>query len=219
VFPPSLLPAVLSTVQEWHTTASEKEGAVMGMTNKGPTGTPAVVVIVFYNGDEEAGRGKFAKLIELGPMVNVAAMIPYEMVNSLQNGLVPYGLNYHFTGTVRGGSPAEPETAQEMFNQMISISSLPGGCATSSPPTIIVLWEFFHLKKAASVPADATAFRMRVEHAPMPMLISWEGDGSEATRDAKERLGRLKLVVEEGLKGTFTGGMSENDTGYGNYGE
>jgi hypothetical protein len=217
VFAPSLLPAVMNTVQEWHSTASEKEGIMMGMTNKGPTGTPAVVVVVFYNGDEEGGRKKFAKLIALGPIVNAAAMIPYETMNALQNGLVPYGSNYHFTCAVRGGNPVETEAAQEIFTQITGISSLPGACADTSPPTVIVIWEFFNLKKAASVPADATAFRMRVEHSQTPILINWEGESSEATRDAKERSGRLKLVVEEALKGTFDGGMGEN--GYGNYGE
>jgi hypothetical protein len=219
VFPPSLLPAVVNTVQEWHTTAGEKEGIMMGMTNKGPTGTPAVVVFVFYNGEEEEGRKKFAKLIALGPIVNAAAMIPYETVNAQQNGLVPYGANYRFTCAVRGGKPVEADAVQEMFAQVIDISNLPGGCADNSPPTIVVIWEFFNLKKAASVPADATAFRMRVEHALTPILISWEGESSEASQDANERSARLKLVVEEALKGTFDGWTGENDTGYGNYGE
>jgi hypothetical protein len=219
VFPPPLLPAVISTVQEWYTTTTEKEGALVAMTNRGPTGDPAIVVVVFYNGNEGEGRKRFAKLIALGPVVNAAGMIPYEMVNSLQNELVPYGANYHMTGTVRGDKPAESEVAQEIFNQMLDISSLQGACASTSTPSMVVLWEFFHLKKAASVPADATAFRMRVEHSAMPVLIKWEGESTEATNDAKERLRRLKQVIEKGLRETFAGGMGENDTGYGNYGE
>jgi hypothetical protein len=102
---------------------------------------------------------------------------------------------------------------------MVQISGTPGACAANGGPTIVILWEFLHLKKAVSVPLDATAFRMRVESPSMPMVITWEGDSSEATTDAKERLRQVKRVVEENVKDTFVGGMSEDDTGYGNYGE
>jgi hypothetical protein len=209
----------MTALHEWYSTASEKEGAALAMTNKGPTGGPMVGVIVFYNGDEEEGRKKFAKLIALGPVVNGAGMIPYELLNTMQNDMIPYGANYHLTGTLRGKKPVETEAAQGMFNRMLQISSAPGACTANGDPTIMILWEFLHLKKAASVPADATAFRMRVESPSIPMLISWGGESTEATKDAKERLRKMRQIVDENLKDTFVGGMGEDDTGYGNYGE
>jgi hypothetical protein len=209
----------MTALQEWYATASEKEGALLGMTNKGPTGGPILVVIVFYNGDEEEGRKKFAKLIDLGPAVNGTGMIPYELLNTMQNELVPYGINYHLTGTLRGKKPVESQAAQDIFNQIIQIASAPGDCTSNGDPAISILWEFLHLKKAASVPPDATAFRMRVDTLSLPLLITWEGDSAEATKDAKERLRRVRELVERNLKDTFAGGMSEDDTGYGNYGE
>jgi len=218
VFSPALLPAVVGTMEEWYATAGEKDAAFMAMTNKTPTGQPGIVVIVFYNGDEDEGKERFAKLISLGPMVNGAGMIPYEVMNTLQNPMLPYGASYHFTSTVRGNKAVEPQAAQNMFNRMMELANSPKGCATSSPPMVLILWEYLNLKKAASVPADATAFRMRLEYPSLPLLIHWEGDSAEATKDAKERLRQLKRVVEENVKGTFPPENEDSSTGYGNYG-
>jgi len=209
----------MTELHEWFATASEKEGALLAMTSKGPTGGPIIVVLVFYNGDEAEGRKKFAKLTELGPVVNGTGMIPYELVNTMQNDLVPYGHNYHITGTLRGKKPVEAQASQDVFNRMLQIASTPGACSANGDPTMTILWEFFHLQKAVGVPSDATAFRMREASPQLPMVITWEGDSAEATKDAKERLRQVKQAIDENVKDTFVGGMSKDDTGYGNYGQ
>jgi len=76
IYPPSLIPAVITAVQEWHATATENEAAAWVLTNKGLTGVPIVSILVFYNGEEEEARKRFAKLFELVPVVNGAAMMP-----------------------------------------------------------------------------------------------------------------------------------------------
>ena len=122
MFPPPLLPAVITATQEWYATASEKEGVLMMMTNKGPIGGPIIGVFVFYNGDEEEGRKRFAKLISLGPIMNGTRMVPYEALNTLQNEMMHYGANYHVSGTVRGENPVTEQAAQKMFNRAMEIS-------------------------------------------------------------------------------------------------
>jgi hypothetical protein len=189
------------------------------MNSKGPTGTPIVGVLIFYNGDEEEGRKRFAKLFDLGPVMNGAGMMPYELLNTMQNEMMPAGRNYSLTSALRGKKPVEPQAAQAMFDRMVQLASAPGDCTVNGDPTIMIIWEFLHLKKVASVPVDATAFRMREETCSVPTLIIWDGDSAEATKDAKERLRQVKQVVDENLKDTFVGGKSENATGYGNYGE
>jgi hypothetical protein len=189
------------------------------MNSKGPTGTPIVGVLIFYNGDEEEGRKRFAKLFDLGPVMNGAGMMPYELLNTMQNEMMPAGLSYSLTSALRGKKPVEPQAAQAMFDRMVQIASTPGDCTVNADPTIMIIWEFLHLKKVASVPVDATAFRMREETPSVPTLIIWDGDSAEATKDAEGRLRQVKQVVDENLKDTFVGGKSENATGYGNYGE
>lgn len=219
IFSPSIFPTLVTVLEEWYRNASEKEAAMVAMTNKGPLGDPAVIAVLFYNGEEEEGRKKFAKFLELGPLVDAMSMVPYERVNELQNAAIPYGANYHMTGTVRGENEVTPQVAAQLFNHLVDISSAPGNCAVDSPPILITIWEYFNLKRAASIPADATAFRMRVPHPVMPILIRWEGDSVEATKDAKERLTRFKQCLEDEIKSTFRDGKGEDDTGYGNYGQ
>lgn len=211
---------MISAFEEWYLNASEKEAALLAITNKGPMGGPIIMAVVFFNGDETEGRKRFGKLFELGALVDGTGMIPYEEVNGLQNAGLPYGANYHLTGTLRGERGVAPDVAAKLFNQLIDIAGAPGGCAVDEVPTMMAMWEYFHLKRAASVPADATAFRMRVAHPAVPMMISWKGESPEVSLDAKDRLRRLKQCVEDGLKETFhDGGMGEDDTGYGNYGK
>jgi len=218
IYPPPMLPALVNALQDWYATASEKESAGMAMTNKGPTGDPVIAVIVFYNGDEETGRQKFAKLIELGPVMNGTGMIPYEVVGTLQEAMLPHGDNYSLTGTLRGEGRVQPEAVQDIFNQMVEITSATGPCVTDAGPIVSIIWEFSNLKKVSSVSPDATAYRMRVESPSLAILIRWQGDSTEANKDARDRLMRVRGAVDQNLKHTFPNGLGENDTGYGNYG-
>ena len=218
VFPPPFIPAVITATQEWLATASEKEGALVLISNKGPTGLPFAEVLVFYNGDEEEGRKRFDKLISLGPVMDRTGMIPYETLNTLQNEMIPYGANYYFSGTLRGEMPMTEQAAQDIFNQIMQLASTSGPCASISSPTITVMGEFLRLKKICSVAPDATAYRMRVTSSSIPMMINWEGDSAEASGDAQGRLRRMMRFVDDTVKHTFPRGKEQNDTGYGNYG-
>lgn len=65
-FPPPLLPKLVEALEDWHSTASEKEGAMLVNATKGKTGVPDVVLLVFFNGDEEEGRRRFKKVLDVG---------------------------------------------------------------------------------------------------------------------------------------------------------
>ena len=45
---------------------------------------PAVVLIPFYNGPENIGKQKFKGFYDVGPIVDMTKMIPYDQLNSLQ---------------------------------------------------------------------------------------------------------------------------------------
>ena len=193
----------------------------MATTTKGTMGGPVVVVNIFFNGEEAEGRQRFSKFFELGPVLDAVSMIPYEALNGLHNATIPYGINYHLNGTSRGPRGVTPEMSATLMNQLIATASAPGASAPEGvTPTMTLLWEFYNMKKLSSVAPDATAFRMRVPHPLITMLITWDGDSPEATADAKERLSGYKRFAEGALKDSFEGGeKGENDTGYGNNGE
>ncbi|KIM25711.1 hypothetical protein M408DRAFT_314992 [Serendipita vermifera MAFF 305830] len=218
VFPPPLLSAVTSALHEWRTNSSEDEGVIFGITTRGPMGGPALVVNVFYNGDEAEGRKRSAKFYELGPVVSGASMMPYENLNGIHNQAIPYGENCHLNGFTRGTRGVTPEMSETMFKHLMETASAPGPCATDTvAPKMTMLWEFYHLGKVASVAPDATAFRMRIRHSLSAILINWKPETPEASADALERVRTFKRVAEATVKETFEGGnKGENDTGYGN---
>jgi len=101
---------------------------------------------------------------------------------------------------------------------MAEIAGASGACVTTEDPFISIIWEFINMKEITSVPADATAYRMRVARPSIPIAIRWQGDSAEGISDAKDRLKRVKKVVEQDLKHIFPNGPGEDDTGYRNYG-
>lgn len=219
-----MIEAVAATVQEWYSQSSEKEGILMVTTTRGPTGQPAVVVFIFFNGDEEEGKRRFKKIIDLGPVANLAGMIPYERLNAMQNEAIPYNINCFLNGITRGSLP--PSSAAAIFSQMMALANAPSQYRAINPTTkeeepntlaIVILWEFWNLKKQSTPSPDATAYRMRVPYPVAPMGVFWSSDDSKAGQEAKERLKALKMFCDNELRPTFgTSGPSVNGTGYGN---
>jgi hypothetical protein len=68
IFPPQRIEEVVAAVEEWYKTASEKEGIILVTTTKGLTGDPAVIVSIFFNGDEEEGKRRYKRIIDVGTL-------------------------------------------------------------------------------------------------------------------------------------------------------
>jgi hypothetical protein len=153
-------------------------------------------------------------------------MIPYEKLNGAQNEAIPYNINTSITGITRGSFP--PSSAKAIFDQMLTIANAPSKFKAINPETkeeepnklsLMVLWEFWNLKKQSSPAPDATAFRMRVPHPVAPTAVLWSSDDPEATKEARERLNSFKAFCDAELKPTFgPDGPGANGVGYGNSG-
>jgi len=75
VFPPSMLGPVVSTLEEWLSTASPLANAMM-VFGLGPDGNAAVVVILVYHGGEEEGKKAFKPIFDLGKDTEPIRMCP-----------------------------------------------------------------------------------------------------------------------------------------------
>ena len=65
VFPPSMIGLVVSTLEEWLSTATPLANAVMALGH-GPDGNPAIIVALVYHGAEEEGKKAFKPIFDLG---------------------------------------------------------------------------------------------------------------------------------------------------------
>lgn len=238
IYPAPRFGEVIEAIEGWYTGASSDEGAMLVTATRGRSGGPEVAVFIFYNGEEDEGKNRFKKLLDLGPVANLATMIPYEKLNAMQNDGIPYGINYHLNGVTRTVVPADVGLA--VFNKLIETANAPSSTiATSTPslnaahpnsatndivapeakldsePVMVLLWEYYNLNKQSSIPADATAYRMRVKRPLVTLLITWKGDSVGASKDAKARLTAMKMFCE-GAFGSVKAKVEEDDTGYGN---
>ncbi|KAG8809385.1 hypothetical protein FRC17_003472 [Serendipita sp. 399] len=212
IFPYPRIAEVAIAAEQWYASAGDKEGLVIITTNKGMSGGPELVVIVFFNGDEDEGRRRYKPLFDLGPIMSLAGMIPFEKLNAMQNDNISYGQNYHLTGFTRPSLP--PDVASKAFDMLVEIANAP----SEADLQMVLIWEYHILRKLSSVSPDATAFPMRVQRPLTVMLVTWNKDSDQLTADAKSRLKRLQAFCEGALASVFDekGGKTAYDTGYTN---
>lgn len=116
---------------------------------------PAIVVICFYNGTREEGQERFAGFMALEPAMNALNMIPYPVVNTLQNPQATYGDRKSFKG-IFYEPPLDPKFVRTAFNDLMAkIESN----ADLIPSAIIP--EFINMNKICETPLEATALASR----------------------------------------------------------
>ncbi|PVF97284.1 FAD-binding domain-containing protein [Serendipita vermifera] len=224
VFLPSAVEEVTAAMGEWYKGASEKEGAFLVTTSQGFFSGPSIIVWIFFNGDEEEGKMRFKKIIDLVPVANLATMLPYEQLNGMLNQFFPYGANSRISSVIRADLP--PSTASTIFNKQLELVNIPSAFRAINPYTmarelntidLAIWWEFFPLRRQSSLAPDATAFRMRVPYPLAAIGATWPADGVGAEIEAKETIDALKSFCEVELRATFgPSGPHVDATGYGN---
>ncbi|PVG04873.1 FAD-binding domain-containing protein [Serendipita vermifera] len=223
IFSPSQIIPVVTAVEGWYRDASEKEGVFLVATSRGPSGNPSIIVVLFFNGDEEEGKKRFKKILDVGPVANLAGTIPYTQLNSMQNQAAKFGINHLTTGITRANLPSS--IASAIFDQTLKLAKVPSSFKSINPTTgaeetntivLTVIWQYYHLKKHSTVAPDAMAFRMRLQHPQGMLNATWTADGEGATAEAEERMITLKTICDTALHPTFGDlGPSVEDTGYG----
>lgn len=125
---------------------------------------------------------------------------PYEVLNSLQNGVAYPGQNVYMKGCF---APATyPRSIlPHVFQRVVDLSSV-------ETHKLTLLLEHFPLARANAIPDDATAYRRGLTSNVLCLVISKE-DSEEAFKYSRD--------VAHELTGMIAG--KNNDVGYGNYSE
>jgi len=145
-------------------------------------------------------------------------MIPYELVNAIQNDAVVPGDNWYLTGVTRTHLTAE--TALAIHDHLLKMRA--------SHPLLghfIMIWEYYPLaQRIMSVKSDAMAFRMRT--ADLGCLIGLQWDSS--VKDEKVKAKARELATEhrnfcekliKAQAGYLQRAEADKDVAYGNYGK
>lgn len=173
---------------------------------------PVIIVICFYNGTREEGQKRFAGFMALEPVLNTLDMIPYPMVNSLQNPQATYGDRKSFKG-IFYEPPLDPRFVRTALNDLMAkIES----DADLTPSAIIL--EFINMNKICETPLEATALASRNTTQNGIIYLRWTDPSKDQEHRAwaREIQAKWKVELDANVKGR---NLAENVPQYINYAE
>ncbi|KZP07487.1 FAD-binding domain-containing protein [Athelia psychrophila] len=207
IFTADSLPAIMTLTAEWWNNGPDEKEGVVHMVTRGPHG-PMVIVFLFYNGSEQEGRTVFKDYFTLKPMEDTTKEIPYEELNALTNPANPHGRGTYMKG-VRWTKPRF-DIISKVIGEVVKLS-------TERPDMeMYCIFEYFGLKKAYSVPDDATAC-IRSPYCNVLNVIRWDENTEENLAFARDASRKITDAV---VSGNVELEDSKATAGYyGNYGE
>ncbi|KAF9240326.1 CAZyme family AA7 [Penicillium roqueforti] len=138
---------------------------------------PMIIVIGFYNGPLEEGQKRFASLTALEPVLNTLDMVPYSVVNTLQNPQATYGDRKSFKG-IFYEPPLDPHFARVIFNDFIAKIRSEPDLKTSA-----IILEFVDMRKICEVPLTGTALASRNPTQNGIIYLRW----TDSSKDLEHR--------------------------------
>lgn len=171
------LEAITEQLNETLLHPDNRSGAICIFAQAPDGSGPVVILICFYNGSREEGERRFAGFLSLEPIINTLDMVPYSVVNSLQNDQATYGDRKSFKG-VFYQPPIEPQFARTIFNDLMAKIENEPELAKS-----VILLEFFDMRKICETPLSTTALASRNSTQNGIICLRWK----DAKKDAEYR--------------------------------
>lgn len=166
-FPPERLREVVEVLNEIPDQMAGRGGAMLGFGRPPPAGGQVMVlVLAFYDGSEEEGRAGFKRLIDLGPVLNMAASIPYNKLNRLMDA--PDGKRVS-TKSSSVAVPLRVEFVQSTLDAYARFTSEVPGTGRS-----LVLYEMLSRSNIQKIAVSDTAFANRGSHTNVVVVSMWE---------------------------------------------
>lgn len=122
IFLPEKLPEIVAFANKFHKTNNGDQVLLWGFSCPPPLKAPVVLAQIFHNGDEAFAKEFFKDLLELGPVVNTAATIPYEKLNGLLNHTAGFDGRKQFGGGAFK-LPLNPIFVQAMLGDFLDFIS------------------------------------------------------------------------------------------------
>lgn len=204
-----------SVVEQLNATLTNPDprSAAMCIFAHAPDGSgPIIVVICFYNGTRKEGEERFSALTTLDPVLNTLDMVPYPVVNTLQNPQATYGDRKSFKG-VFYEPPLDPAFVRSIFNDLIAkIEKEP-----DLMPSAIIL-EFINMQKICEIPFPDTAFASRNSTQNGIIFLRWTDSAQDQEHRSWARETQWKWKTELDAR-TREDSLGEKVPQYINYAE
>lgn len=176
-FPPDLLEQVFEQLNTTLSSPDPRSGVMCFLAQPPGAPVPMVNVLCYYNGTKEEGEKRYGGLLALKPVVNTLSMIPYSLLNSLQNPMATYGGRKSFKG-IFYEPPLDPKFIRNILTDLTAKIQEEEDLKASA-----VILEFFDMRKICEVPATSTAFASRNSTQNGIICLRW----SDSSKDADNR--------------------------------
>lgn len=207
-FPTERLQELVEVLNETVIELGGRGASGLGFTRPPPAGGQVLAVVpVVYDGSEEEGKAGFKRLIDLGPIMNTTAGIPYNKLNHMLDS--PQGKRV----SMKGASFALPlrfDFVKSTLDSYVQFTSDVPGTDNS-----MLLYELLYQRDIRPVAVQDTAFANRGRHMNallMPMWDSSEHD-DRARSWAREVAEMFKAEMKKNKAHPEDGGVMV----YGNY--
>lgn len=176
-FPPDQLELVVEQLNATLLSPDPRAGVMCFLAQPPGAPVPMINVLCYYNGTWEEGEKRYSGLLALKPVVNTLNMIPYSLLNSLQNPMATYGGRKSFKG-VFYQPPLEPQFVRNIMNDLTAKIQEDEDLKASA-----LILEFFDMRKVCETPSGSTAFASRNTTQNGIICLRW----SDSSKDGQNR--------------------------------
>jgi hypothetical protein len=189
-FTPDKLEAVMDVLNKSLEDPDSRFGAMCIFTLAPDGSGPMIILIGFFNGPREEGKRKFADFTALEPVLNTLDMIPYSVVNTLQNPQATYGDRKSFKG-IFYEPPLDPQFARMIFNDFMAKIQSESDLSASA-----IILEFTDMRKICEVPLASTSLASRNQTQNGIIYLRWTDPSKDLEHRAWAREVQSKWKIE-----------------------
>lgn len=230
LFEADKLSAIVEFANKFETITDGKQGFWFGFRMQDQMAQCSILVVIFYNGPEEAARGFFAPLLSLESVMDGTKMLPYDSLNgvlataetqppeSLTGVEAPYPAEKAVSPrrSLRGSNITLPLGAGFVFEIYNKFDNLLRHYPQARDSRL--LFELIPNKQIRAVPNQATAFASRGPYYNVSTLFEWDDAGlDDRIKSLQEDL-MSRIGDEGGISRKSDYNVSKHGTGlYANY--
>lgn len=149
IFTPAQIDQVLDAIAKLELSSP----SALSMTWTGSTGSPSIIVTVFYHGSEDLGRAAFQQLLNLGAVMDTTTIQPFTAWNSGADNACTKGGNKPTWGV--GLANFDRKAWRAVYDVFVDLIQQPGAENSS------VLLNVYPMERSRLLPSDSAAFPFR----------------------------------------------------------
>ncbi|KAF1995816.1 FAD-binding domain-containing protein [Amniculicola lignicola CBS 123094] len=167
IFLPEKLPQIVHLANKFHTQNDGNQAISVAFSCPPPSNAPVILVQLFYNGPEEEAKLFYKDFLDLGPVANMASMMPYEKLNTLLNHAAGFDGRKQFGGGAFK-LPLNPIFVQAIHGDFVDFVN-----AREQMGQSMMIFEIVPYEKMREAGNEEMAFSNRGDYYNVATIFKW----------------------------------------------